>query len=125
MTPRTTTLRDPIYGGVHYGIYAPQEKLHATARRLLPAYCHEHLTFDEHMAGNTCVMHQQGGALTTLVIVPVDDDLDPLNVLAHETFHASTQTLDHVGARLSDDSQEAFAYHFSWLFEGLRKGLKL
>lgn len=48
--------------------------------------------------------------------------------LAHEVFHATTLTMDAVGARFSEDSEEVYAYLCGWLTQrigeefGLRPG---
>lgn len=40
-----------------------------------------------------------------------------LVVLAHECFHHVAYTLMRAGMRLSDDSEEAFAYYLEWTME--------
>lgn len=39
------------------------------------------------------------------------------STLAHECFHATSRTLRFMGLELDDGSEEAFAYHLTWLYE--------
>lgn len=42
-----------------------------------------------------------------------------LAVVAHEAFHATFYVMEEKGIRLSDASEEAFAYYLEWLMRGI------
>lgn len=47
-----------------------------------------------------------------------------LALLAHECFHITSHTLRNRGMNLSNDSEEAFAYHHNFVFQTLLTALK-
>lgn len=47
-----------------------------------------------------------------------------LSVLAHESFHAAEFVLRERGLRLTDESDEAYAYYIAWIFRECYKRLK-
>lgn len=117
---------DPIYYGYILGIYGPSEGVAAMTKRLVPPAYRSLLSdvVDETNAGNAVALGASGQAVVSVVtIAPTGHNA--LVALAHETFHASTNVLHNAGLRLCDETQEAFAYHFSWMFDTLRRGLKL
>lgn len=121
---RWVAFADPLYGGRHIGIYGPHTNIDAVVTKLVPKHYHHVLSPIEDLQGHTSILCSEGRSAMTVVVI-FNEGGDPLTTLAHEAFHASTQALDIAGLRLSDDSQEAFAYHFSWMFETMKRGLRL
>lgn len=46
------------------------------------------------------------------------------DVMAHECMHAVHHTMQAIGIVLSDDSEEAYAYFFGWLFNEIISFIK-
>lgn len=49
---------------------------------------------------------------------------EDLSILAHECFHVTNYTLRPAGLRLTDASQEAYAYHLGWVYREYLERLK-
>lgn len=52
------------------------------------------------------------------------DDAQYLSVLAHECFHAAEFVLRARGMKLTDESDEAYAYYIAWMFRNVYLRLK-
>ena len=48
-----------------------------------------------------------------------------INTICHESLHVVTAVLAHAGLKLTDDSEEAYAYLIGWVSERIDKAIKL
>ncbi len=114
---------DPLYGSGFVLLCGPGvEALAWLARTFGPV-----TEFDgaADMAGQTAWIERKGKRYAAIWFPEFSaDKIEDVAMLAHESFHATDFVLSDRGFKLSDDSDEAYAYYLSWVFRECLKRLK-
>lgn len=84
------------------------------ARIKLPSTAYTVL--EKQNTGRFCVYQKDGYRREYIMIVdPKDGHHDVVATLAHEVLHFVFYTLDNAGVKLSEDSEEAYTYYFTYV----------
>jgi len=67
------------------------------------------------------VAHRDGDDYHAMFVRSDIHEVSKMPVAAHECFHATTSVLLGRGLKLTNESEEAFAYYISWLLEHYAK----
>lgn len=107
-------IRDTVYQARIYFIL--EEPKH-WVRTFLKNKKHLPMGFSESWECDAFTLDAPSDNFTFIVIT--ENKQKVLNTIAHECYHASTGILRRAGLRLTTASEEAFAYHYEWLFDKL------
>lgn len=116
-------IKDPIYGQNIDLFVGPKAEHDEFVRQFDPNY---NINREKLPLGNCYFDSTIDPPLLTIWLRPDfrTSSIENQATLAHECFHAANYTLEHRGFRLSDTSEEAYAYYLSWLYEECMKRIK-
>ena len=75
--------------------------------------------FNRSKAKYTHLIHNDDGEV--IVINKIKESSDDINTFAHESFHAAVDILEACHIKLSDDTNEVFAYLIGYFTECVNK----
>lgn len=110
---------DPVYGVPVVLLRGPYERFKRWTIHRYGA----HVEFDEmweRTPAARCLWSAVPGGSWSETALWFPSNLKPFTALgaaaiAHEALHATHNVMDHVGVKLTDASEEAFAYYLGWL----------
>jgi hypothetical protein len=119
MKKKLFTITDPIYKNV-FGVFVGYSwlELRSYIKENQP-HLLEKIDKDKPGIGLYQDFDEKDGSKSRIIWLETADK----SVMVHEIFHAMSHSLRQRGMKLSDESEEAWAYYFEYLFDQINKNL--
>ena len=115
-------LKDPVYDTSTWFVYnCTKEELNEWCSKKFKVSIIED---DEKLTEGICrEINCKNGTAYIMWVRSVRETIYSMGVIAHELFHLVMLIMCHIGLEISEDSEEAYAYYYEYLFKLILGGV--